>query len=453
VISSGNSGANTSASPGNVFDSFAVGASDENRDIASFSSGDTIDTSEAWGDAAPFEWPEEYVVPNVAAPGVDVLSAKAGGGFEELSGTSMAAPHVAGAAALIESANDQTAPDGVETVLESTAEKPADEPSGQDPRYGNGIINASAAVEQVEPEATINIQTGIDEAGVEISDVDGITVQTDVGFEATTNASSSVAAVSLRVPAGTHNLTAEAFGYEDETTTVTVAEGDSKTVDLSLDEPDFAVKQAASPDYVESGNTLTVTHKIAHVDEYSVLLNSEGSAPSSESLTVAGRDVQFGEDVDISDRGPIAEVNAEIETSEELFSAVDLRHRFQSVDTPVGAASFFSETKVHPSVVTVPEDVDPGVSEDEPYTKLQETIDFVVPGTTIELAHSTFETSADVPTGSESRVALALNKSLTLTAASGASPTIEVTDTGGSDSTTGIAVLGGRATPTQKPGS
>lgn len=38
--------------------------------------------------------------PNVSAPGVDIVSAKVGGGLRSLSGTSMACPHVAGVAAL-----------------------------------------------------------------------------------------------------------------------------------------------------------------------------------------------------------------------------------------------------------------------------------------------------------------------------------------------------------------
>ncbi|MGH3128191.1 MAG: S8 family serine peptidase, partial [Gaiellaceae bacterium] len=55
--------------------------------------------------------------PDVAAPGVDVLSSISGGGWTELSGTSMASPHVAGAAALLRQRHPSWSVDQLRSAL------------------------------------------------------------------------------------------------------------------------------------------------------------------------------------------------------------------------------------------------------------------------------------------------------------------------------------------------
>ncbi|MFP4635727.1 MAG: S8 family serine peptidase, partial [Nitriliruptoraceae bacterium] len=61
---------------------------------------------------------------DVIAPGVDIDSTLAGGGYGEKSGTSMAAPHVAGVAALMIATNPDLSPAQVEATLQSTGECP-----------------------------------------------------------------------------------------------------------------------------------------------------------------------------------------------------------------------------------------------------------------------------------------------------------------------------------------
>ncbi len=148
VASAGNDGDGASSSPGNVYESFAVGAVDSNRDVASFSSGETLNSSTDWDNKTLTSgWPDEYVVPDAAAPGVGVESAETGttSGTTSKSGTSMAAPHVSGIAALVISSR-RTAIDDADLydAIRNTTDHP-DDATDPDTRYGTGVVDGFAA--------------------------------------------------------------------------------------------------------------------------------------------------------------------------------------------------------------------------------------------------------------------------------------------------------------------
>ena len=94
------------------------------------------------------------VKPDLLAPGVDIISAWPGGGYEQSSGTSMAGPHIAGVVALIWSAQpaligdiDRTTQILIETAQPYTGERAGcfqgDIPNDA---YGYGVVDAYAAV-------------------------------------------------------------------------------------------------------------------------------------------------------------------------------------------------------------------------------------------------------------------------------------------------------------------
>jgi hypothetical protein len=97
AVSAGNDGpiCSTVSAPLSLYDSvFSVGAIDRSGNVADFSSRGPV-TADGSG----------RIKPDIVAPGVDVLSSLPGGNYGSSNGTSMAGPHIAGAVALLWSAD------------------------------------------------------------------------------------------------------------------------------------------------------------------------------------------------------------------------------------------------------------------------------------------------------------------------------------------------------------
>jgi subtilisin family serine protease len=130
VVAAGNLGSNysTLGSPGCARKALTVGASDDLDAMAYFSS------------RGPSR-PDLAIKPDLTAPGVSITSTVPGGGYQSMSGTSMATPHVAGAAALLLQLHPAWTPEIVKGVL---AERAKD--LGQDAfTQGSGRIQVVAS--------------------------------------------------------------------------------------------------------------------------------------------------------------------------------------------------------------------------------------------------------------------------------------------------------------------
>lgn len=229
VVAIGNNcGFGNTASPGNVYDALGVGATTPADDVADLSCGGTV-SGDQWDDP-PEEWPESYVKPDLSAPGVDVYSAIPGGSHAYRSGTSMATPHVAGAASLMRQvAPDLTRMDLLDTLADTAFFDDRHGPERPNPRFGHGRIDAYAAVTDLLPGSGV---TGAvtDPAGAPVA---GATVSApDVDRESVTDRHGRY---TLPLEAGTYELHASHFDYQPATEPdVQVTADELTTVDLQL---------------------------------------------------------------------------------------------------------------------------------------------------------------------------------------------------------------------------
>jgi subtilisin family serine protease len=229
AFSAGNSGPGlgTISNPGSYASSFTTGATDINDSIYYFGSrGPSPCTSE--------------IKPDVTAPGVNVRSSVASGGYASGTGTSMASPHAAGCAALLWSAYPHLMGDidATEHVLRNTAHEFGDQ--GPDYSFGYGRIDCYDAVKslklRIEPVSRVSAGCPRNVQRYEFSLVN------DTGADATVDMTYSITGGdglcggpgSLGPIANGGSMTFDIFMYPD------CSGGDSVTCTISLNSGSYS---------------------------------------------------------------------------------------------------------------------------------------------------------------------------------------------------------------------
>ena len=227
VFSNGNSGpgCGTAGSPADYAESYAVGASTGSGGIAAFSS-----RSSSTG----------VMKPDIAAPGEGVRSSVPGNGYGSLSGTSMAAPHVAGAVALMWSAAPSLISDVARTreILDESAVDVAELTCGgtaaDNGVWGEGKLDALAAVLR-SPRGPVGTLSGVVLDQVTGLPVAGAQVRS-VGADTFPRIArtSPTGAFSQTLPVGTLQVEVTAFGYAGATAQPVVRANETTPANFSL---------------------------------------------------------------------------------------------------------------------------------------------------------------------------------------------------------------------------
>ncbi|SCF69561.1 S8 family serine peptidase [Streptomyces sp. Ncost-T10-10d] len=290
VIAAGNSGPtlNTVSSPGCAPSVLTVGAVDRDDSTAQFSSRGPVIGSHT-------------LKPEIAAPGVAISAAAAGGrgvyAYRTMSGTSMATPHVAGAAAIVKQRHPEWTAQQIKAALVSSAK--SDIP-GDVRETGGGRLDVKAAIDTTVVGAPA-VQGGTFNWPQDKSDRTAV----DVPY---TNSGTKPVKLSLKVQGVTGNDGSDVRSSvaKLDASTVTVPAGATVKVPLHID-PTAKLKAsqygdvtgrvlATGPDGVKVSTPFSLYVGAETVTLRVKLIDRTGKpAAGSSSLDVIGTDTASGE--------------------------------------------------------------------------------------------------------------------------------------------------------------
>jgi len=400
VAAAANTHRYTSAAPANYPTTLGVGAVDADGNVPEWSAGERVDTERYW-ERPPSEWPDEYVVPEVTAPGVGLTVPEPGGGYDTAEGASYAAPHAAGVAALAVAATDADGETVRETLVETARHPSADEPltadPGRDARHGTGTVDAMSALSSLRADRTVS-GTVTDESGDPIA---GAVVASEAGTHTTTDASGRY---TLEAPAGEQPVGAFAFGYRVQGEAIDPAATDSLDFALRRSDAPNARVVDPMPTRVDPGQPATATFAISNVETVAVQAELEGAVAQDDvTVTVDGEEVPLGDSVSFDEPRTADELTVTLTADEGV--ALGSISPYVAFDTSGEQVSgTLPPLYVHPDPFFLGPDapVGPGGP-----------LDVLAPGTTMTLGDGTYETSG-----------LVIQRPVTLTAAEGADPRI-----------------------------
>ena len=287
VAAIGNEFEGSARSPGDIWGTFGVGATDINDNVAAFSSGKFIN----WP-SPPTSWPffggwpsQPYLKPDFSAPGVNIRSAAPGGGYQNLDGTSMATPHVSATVGLMVEASgfSLTPEQAYNNLRNSVLDLGA---PGQDDRYGWGRLDTYKAV-LLSLVANTGVKGTVYDSGSSSPLKDVKVTAQELGAYTSTDANGTFR---MGLPEGSYNISFDKFGYISQFRLVHVVLYNGTVNGYVLD-PTAAPLSGASVTFAKANLTVytdSAGYFTASVKNgsYDVQANASGYVPATQSVSV-----------------------------------------------------------------------------------------------------------------------------------------------------------------------